>query len=105
MEGMEPRLTRWPLPEPPDEGALRARYMAEDLRPYAWSNGPHDRYGEHDHPYHKVLYCARGSIRFLVRGKAFDLAPGDRLDLPARTPHAAIVGPVGVTCLEAHRAP
>jgi hypothetical protein len=28
--------------------------------------------------------------------------PGDRLDLPAGVRHSAIVGPQGVTCLEAH---
>ena len=28
--------------------------------------------------------------------------PGDRLDLPAGTSHDAVVGPDGVTCLEAH---
>jgi hypothetical protein len=27
---------------------------------------------------------------------------GDRLDLPAGTAHDAVVGPDGVTCLEAH---
>jgi hypothetical protein len=27
---------------------------------------------------------------------------GDRLDLPAGTRHDALVGPTGVTCLEAH---
>jgi hypothetical protein len=30
------------------------------------------------------------------------LGAGDRLELPARTLHAAIVGPEGVDCLEAH---
>jgi hypothetical protein len=44
-----------------------------------------------------------GSIRFLVGDQPFDLEAGDRLDLPAGTPHAAVVGPQGVTCLEAHR--
>ena len=35
-------------------------------------------------------------------GTAVDLAAGDRLDLPAGTRHDALVGPNGVTCLEAH---
>jgi hypothetical protein len=30
------------------------------------------------------------------------LAAGDRLELPAGTIHDAVVGPDGVTCLEAH---
>ena len=36
-------------------------------------------------------------------GTALDLAPGDRLELPAGTSHDAVVGPSGVECLEAHR--
>jgi mannose-6-phosphate isomerase-like protein (cupin superfamily) len=98
-----PLLTRWLGAQAPSERELRALYAREGLQPYAWSNGPRDRYAEHEHPYHKVLYCVAGSIRFLVRGEPYDLAPGDRLDPPAGTPHAALVGPRGVTCLEGHR--
>ena len=32
--------------------------------PGAWSNGPGDRYGAHDHDYDKVIVVERGSIRF-----------------------------------------
>ena len=64
-----------------------------------------DRYGAHSHPYHKVLYCARGSIRFDLppSGGSFDLRPGDRLDIPPGTQHSAVVGPEGVQCVEAAR--
>lgn len=80
------------------------RMRAEGLDPGSWSNGPHDRYGAHAHDYDKVLVCAAGSIRFGLPdvGDAVDLQPGDRLDLPAGTAHDAVVGPDGVTCLEAH---
>jgi quercetin dioxygenase-like cupin family protein len=70
-----------------------------------WSNGPGDRYSEHSHPYHKVLFCARGSIRFVCTGEAIDLSPGDRLDIPAGVTHSAVVGPAGVSCIEAARRP
>jgi quercetin dioxygenase-like cupin family protein len=52
-----------------------------------------------------VLYCTRGSIRFDLpeSGESFDLNAGDRLDIPPGTTHSAIVGPDGVTCLEAAR--
>ena len=67
-------------------------------------NGPGDRYAPHEHGYDKVLVVAAGSIRFGLpgRGETVDLEVGDRLDLPAGTVHDAIVGPDGVTCLEAH---
>lgn len=76
----------------------------EGLDPSAWSNGPGDVYGAHAHGYDKVLVCQRGSIRFGLpdRGETAELAVGDRMELPAGTTHDAVVGPVGVTCLEAH---
>lgn len=98
-----PRRVPWEGPHPPEERELVEMMEAEGLRPYAWSNSPHYVYGEHDHPYHKVLYAARGSIRFVVEGQSIELRPGDRLELPPRTRHSAYVGPEGVVCLEATR--
>jgi quercetin dioxygenase-like cupin family protein len=77
----------------------RARTEARDV--YSWSNGPHDRYAEHEHPYTKLLYCAEGSIEFrLADGKTLALDAGDRMVLPAGTRHSAVVGPKGCTCVE-----
>lgn len=100
---MPPVLTPWAAEAAPTESALRDRYAAEGLSPYAWSNGPGDRYGVHTHSYDKVLYCSRGSITFVVEGRDVPMKVGDRLDLPAGTPHGAVVGSQGCTCLEAHR--
>jgi quercetin dioxygenase-like cupin family protein len=83
---------------------LARRLRAEGLDPSAWSNEPGDRYAAHEHGYDKVIVVERGSIRFgLPASKgAADLSIGDRLELPAGTRHDAVVGPAGVTCLEAH---
>jgi uncharacterized protein YjlB len=83
---------------------IEARLAAEGLTPSAWSNGPGDRYAAHDHGYDKVLVVASGAIRFGLPndGRDVNLTVGDRLDLPAGTSHDAVVGPSGVTCLEAH---
>jgi mannose-6-phosphate isomerase-like protein (cupin superfamily) len=99
------RVTPWDAPAPPDEAVLRARFAAEGLAPHTWSNGPHYQYAPHTHPYHKVLYVLSGEITFELpaTGQALTLRPGDRLDLPPGTVHAARVGPAGVTCLEAPR--
>jgi len=72
---------------------------------YSWSNGPHDRYGAHSHPYEKVLYCVDGSITFVLEreGRELVLKSGDRMVLPAGTLHSAIVGPAGCTCIEGKR--
>ncbi len=84
---------------------IRAAFAAEGLEPHAWSNAAGYRYDWHDHPYHKVLYCVTGSITFHTDEGDTELSPGDRLDLPPRTRHAATVGPTGVSCLEAARPP
>ena len=83
---------------------VAARLRAEGLDPAPWSNGPGDRYGAHEHGYDKVIAVAAGSITFGLpdEGRTIELATGDRLELPAGTRHDAIVGPRGVTCLEAH---
>jgi uncharacterized protein YjlB len=85
---------------------LDGRLRAEGLVPGSWRNGPGDVYGAHVHGYDKVLVCAAGSIVFGLpsRGESVALGVGERLDLPAGTEHQAVVGPVGVTCLEAHLA-
>lgn len=86
-----------------DDG-VAARLRAEGLAPGSWSNGPDDRYAAHAHEYDKVIVVERGSIRFALVGTSGSvaLAQGDRLELPAGTSHDAVVGPDGVTCLEAH---
>jgi quercetin dioxygenase-like cupin family protein len=103
---LRPKVTRWPADRPaPDERKLRALLSGETVAPYAWGNPPGDRYAAHHHPYHKILYCLTGSIVFELPslGEAVELRPGDRLDLPPHVEHAALVGPEGVVCLEAHR--
>jgi mannose-6-phosphate isomerase-like protein (cupin superfamily) len=85
-----------------ESSALRARLIAEGLEPGAWSNGPGDQYGSHDHAYDKVIVVAAGTIRFGLASGPVELGEGDRLELVAGTAHDARVGPDGVTCLEAH---
>ncbi len=100
------QVIRWKETEVPQEHDLRKRMQVQGLSPYAWSNGPGEHYAVHSHSYQKVLYCVRGSIRFIlpdVGGDAgtIDLAAGDCMILPASVRHSAKVGPQGVTCLEA----
>ena len=105
------KVVRWQEPQPPQEQELRRRMQQEGLSPYAWSNGPGERYAVHNHTYEKVLYCVRGSIRFVLpdhakapdNGGIVDLTAGDCMILPAGVRHSAEVGPQGVMCLEATR--
>jgi mannose-6-phosphate isomerase-like protein (cupin superfamily) len=81
-----------------------AAFLAEGCSaPRSWGNGPGDSYGTHDHGYHKVLFCLEGSIVFHTATGDVALDAGDRLDLRAGTEHAATVGPLGCSCIEATR--
>ena len=85
---------------------IAERLRAEADHCYQWSNGPNYRYGVHSHPYRKILYVEEGSIIFTPAGRpAIEMQPGDRLDLPAGTPHGAIVGGQGVVCWEGQAKP
>jgi quercetin dioxygenase-like cupin family protein len=86
---------------PPTEPELSSRLANEGLSPHSWANAPHDSYGWHQHGYTKVLYCVQGGIVFHTAEGDFALGPGDRLVVPAGTPHAATVGDMGVRCVEA----
>jgi quercetin dioxygenase-like cupin family protein len=99
---MMPRIEKCQGPPPPPE-EIEARFREEGLEPREWANGPGDRYGWHDHPYHKVLYCLSGTIDFHTHEGDFALQAGDRLDIEPGTEHAATVGPDGVSCMEAPR--
>ena len=96
-------LTRWTYGPDVREDELRAVMRSEGLQPYPWRNGPNFEYSAHTHSYTKVLFVVSGSITFHLPATNEDIVmtPGDRLDLPARTVHAAAVGPEGVMCLEA----
>ena len=95
----------WDRSDVPDAASVARRLRDAGVEPHAWSNGQGDRYGVHSHDYTKVLVCAAGSITFLVGADAVpvELRPGDGFILPPATPHAAIVGPTGCTCLEGYR--
>jgi quercetin dioxygenase-like cupin family protein len=82
---------------------LEQRFRDESMSPRWWSNEAGYRFGWHEHSYHKVLYCASGSIVFHTEDGDFELVPGDRLDVEAGARHAATVGPEGVECVEARR--
>jgi quercetin dioxygenase-like cupin family protein len=99
-------MSAWGTPggsTPPSREELERSLGDEGLTPRWWSNEAGYRYEWHEHPYHKVLYCAAGSIVFHTDAGDLSLAPGDRLDVEAGTAHAATVGPGGVECVEAGR--
>jgi quercetin dioxygenase-like cupin family protein len=97
------QILRWPHTDPLPEEEVVNFFNARGLSHSRWSNGPGDRYAVHSHPYRKTLFCLEGSITFSLpdAGRDLELRRGDRLILPPGTRHGAVVGPDGVTCIEA----
>ncbi len=97
--GFAMRLTRWNRGTPPSLEALRSALTGEGLTVSEWADPAGTVYPVHAHEYPEVRVVVRGSLRVGLpeTGEEFILAPGDRLDLPANTPHWADVqghGPV-----------
>lgn len=91
---------------PPEQEAPGRAEMEDRLReaggePSDWSNGPGDTYSQHEHGYHKLLFCVKGSITFHTPDGDFELRAGDQLDVEPGTPHSATVGDEGCECVEA----
>lgn len=101
---LKPKITPWEAGEVPTEVALGQFLKEEGLSYQPWSNGPHDLYPPHVHTYNKIIYVLRGSITFILpeEDQIITLNPGDRLELPAKIVHSAVVSSQGVTCFEAH---
>ena len=101
---MGAHVTRNEAGQQPSPAEVESAMRAEGLSPRRWGNAPGDRYGWHEHDYHKVLYCLSGSIVFHTRSDGdLELGPGDRLEIEPGTAHAATVGGEGVECVEAPR--
>lgn len=98
-------MVPWAEQTPFSPETIQQRLQQEGLHAYPWSNEPDDYYPVHEHAYDKVLFVLSGSITFGLPAQNLRLTlhPGDRLELPAGTPHDAVVGPAGVVCIEAHR--
>jgi quercetin dioxygenase-like cupin family protein len=100
------RLTRWNKETAPSLEALRGALTGEGLAVSEWSDPAGTVYPVHAHEYPEVRVVVRGQLRIGLpeTGEEFILAAGDRLDLPANTPHWADVdGPVPVVYLSASK--
>ena len=99
------QVTRWPHAAPPTRDQIESAFRDLELSGGWWSSSAGDIFSPHSHSYEKVLFCADGSIHFDIapQGESVAMTAGDRIVIPARTVHSAIVGPLGVTCAEASR--
>lgn len=96
------RLERWTA----DDGPLNERRLLTamerdgyEVAVYTYREGT--RFPEHAHAQDKCDAVVEGVLRIRVGEATYDLGPGDRLYLPAGTPHAAeVVGRTTVLSLD-----
>lgn len=63
----------------------------EGFWPVSYKHGTDENIPLHRHPVDETLYLLRGRITFTIAGKTYALTPGDKLSLPAGTPHEVSV--------------
>ena len=97
---MQIRKYRWSRDYESAEEELEQLFKHKHIKAERWHAQEYEQFDEHQHDYDKQLWCAEGSIIFTVAGKRISLQPGDALDLPAGTKHAATAGFTGAVCYE-----
>jgi quercetin dioxygenase-like cupin family protein len=102
---VKPRLETWteddgPMTEKRVMGLLERE--GYEVVVYAYREGT--VFDEHSHPQDKCDAVIEGFFRIVAGGEVFEMKPGDRLYIPAGTPHTAeVVGRHTVVSLDATR--
>ena len=67
---------------------LRRALEREGMTTAWWSDVPGTRIATHAHDFPEARWVLSGYLRVRVGTDTLELGPGDRIDLPAGTPHA-----------------
>ena len=81
-------VRKWGLPEAQLQlGTIRRQLEAEGMRTAWYSEVPGIVFPEHAHVFDESRWVLSGFLHLEAAGELFSLGPGDRIDLPAHTPH------------------
>ncbi len=75
----------------PSQEEVEARLHQEGYESYKWYDVPGANYPTHRHAQDECIWILRGELIINVDGQEYPLQAGDRIYLPARTPHTARV--------------
>lgn len=85
-------VRKWDLPEAQLQLAtLRRGLEAEGMQTAWYSEVPGVVFPEHQHDFDESRWVLSGYLHVEAAGISYALGPGDRIDLPAHTPHRAQV--------------
>jgi quercetin dioxygenase-like cupin family protein len=82
-------VVRWSKSSKPTEAELRAMLKKEGLEAEIYSDRPGTKYGRHKHDFNDFVVIVSGRMLLATDDHEWTLKPGDRIDLPANTPHRA----------------
>lgn len=84
----------------PSEGEAEARIHQEGYESFRWYDVPGACYPNHRHACDECIWILKGEITFKIEDETHVLKAGDRIYIPAKTPHEVIVPDnAGVTYL------
>jgi quercetin dioxygenase-like cupin family protein len=97
---MDLRKYRWSKDYESAEEELEGLLEAMNIKAERWTAEAGKAFALHMNAHDKRLWCAEGSINYIVNGKKISLQPGDALDLPGYAAHEAQAGISGCVCYE-----
>ena len=81
------RLIHWAKDTPITQEEAEAHLHREGYNSYCWYDVPGTEYPKHRHEYDECLWILKGELRLTIDGENYILKEGDRLYVPAETPH------------------
>lgn len=99
------QITLWEAPERPTEKSLRSQLTADGYQVVRWASEPATGYPPHIHIYPELIWLVTGSLTLILpaEDRLFELAPGDRAEIPTGMVHGTMAGPDGAVYLLATR--
>jgi quercetin dioxygenase-like cupin family protein len=88
----------------PSEGEAEAKLHKEGYESFRWHDVPGASYPNHRHSNDECIWVLKGEMTFKIVDQMYQLKAGDRIYLPAKTPHeVAVPSDAGVTYLVGQR--
>jgi mannose-6-phosphate isomerase-like protein (cupin superfamily) len=81
------RVVKWEKDSLITQEEAEARLQLEGYHSFCWYDVPGSSYPKHRHSYDECIWILKGEIHFIIEEMTFILKRGDRIYLPAKTPH------------------
>jgi len=101
LERMDARKYRWSKHYESAEEELTDILAAKKITAQRWTLDEMDTIEPTVHDFATQIWCAEGSVVYVVGNKRFSLQPGDTLEIPANLSYEATAGISGCVCYQA----